>query len=63
MATAPADVRDQHIADLRASLEHATRLLAYCAGLHAATDPKHSEDVMAAVDGMKDILTRTGPSE
>ncbi|MFD8919422.1 hypothetical protein ACFV0Y_16585 [Streptomyces sp. NPDC059569] len=64
----PAEIRDQstadllqHVADLRASLEHAVRLLAFSAGREAAADPGHSELLLAAADEMKDVLTRTRP--
>ncbi|MEU6927356.1 hypothetical protein [Streptomyces sp. NPDC046631] len=60
---APVDHRDQHIADLRAAVQHAVRLLYFSAGCEEATDPKQSARLIAAADGMKDILARTAPRE
>ncbi|MFE9886839.1 hypothetical protein [Streptomyces scopuliridis] len=64
----PAQIRDQsnadllqHIADLRDSLEHAARLLAFSAGREAADDPGHSVRLLTAADEMRDVLIRTRP--
>lgn len=64
MPNTPADTaasRDQHIADLRATLQHAVRLIAFSAGREAVTDPKQSEVLLAAADDMKVVLARTAP--
>jgi hypothetical protein len=59
---ASVDHRDQHIADLRAALQHAVRLIAFSAGREADTDHKQSASLLAAADGMQDVLDRTAPA-
>ncbi|GHJ24433.1 hypothetical protein [Streptomyces albus] len=60
MATTP-EIRDQHIADLRAALQRAVALICYSAGREAPTDPEQSEELLRAADGMREILARTAP--
>lgn len=60
MAITP-DPRDQHIADLRAALQHAVHLIAFSAGREAATDPTHSGRLVAATEAMEEVLNRTAP--
>lgn len=55
------DIRDQHVADLRAALRRASRLLAYSAGGEAWEDPAHSAQVMAEVERIEGLLNRTTP--
>ncbi|MFI0768605.1 hypothetical protein ACH4TQ_27515 [Streptomyces sp. NPDC021218] len=55
------DIRDQHIADLRAALQLAARLLAFSAGREADADPKQAARLMRTADDLTDVLNRTGP--
>lgn len=56
-----ADIRDQHIADLRAALQRAIPWLSFAAGREAATDPRQAELLLAAADDRIGILDRTAP--
>ncbi|MFI1889848.1 hypothetical protein [Streptomyces jumonjinensis] len=58
-----ADLRDQHIAVLRAALERAAAWLSFSAGIVAAKHPDYAERQMAGADGMKELLLRTAPEE
>ncbi|MGW6741689.1 hypothetical protein ACWGDX_13340 [Streptomyces sp. NPDC055025] len=53
-----ADLRQQ-ITDLRGALEHAVRLLHFSAGREVVTDPQQSARLVAAADGMTEVLART----
>lgn len=56
-----ADIRDQHIADLRAALQRTIPWLAFAAGREAATDPRQAELLLAAADDLTGVLSRTTP--
>ncbi|MFJ1782618.1 hypothetical protein ACIOKA_38565 [Streptomyces anulatus] len=60
MPTTP-DLRDQHIADLRAALDGARRYLAFAAGLEAAAEPQHSRTLMDEAAHLEQVLARTAP--
>lgn len=60
-ASAHTEIRDQHIADLRAALTRAVPHLAFHARQVAADDPEYAERLMAATDTMQDVLNRTAP--
>ncbi|MFE2728940.1 hypothetical protein [Kitasatospora sp. NPDC059327] len=55
------DVRDQHIADVRAALQRAIPFLGFSAGREAATDPNYSGRLFAAADDLTNTLDRTAP--
>ncbi|MFI0191756.1 hypothetical protein ACH4PW_29940 [Streptomyces sp. NPDC017082] len=64
MDTPPApitDTRDQHIADLRAAIQRAIPLLGFAAGREADSDPRQAGLLLAAADGMTQLLNRTAP--
>lgn len=58
--THAAAIQDEHIADLRAALQRAVALIQFEAGREAATDPGQADRLIAAADGMADVLARTG---
>ncbi len=55
------DIRDQHIADLRAALQRVIPLFSFSAGREAVTNPTHSRLLSASADDLTDILNRTTP--
>ncbi|MFF7459614.1 hypothetical protein [Kitasatospora sp. NPDC008115] len=63
MDTTPtsADVRDQHIADLRAALQRAIPMLAYSAGREAADNPGYSAQLLEVTEVLNSTLDRTAP--
>ena len=56
-----AEIRDEHIAELRAALQRVVPLLSFSAGREAATDPTQADLLSAAADDLTDILNRTAP--
>ncbi|MEU3221380.1 hypothetical protein [Streptomyces sp. NPDC006971] len=48
--------------ELRAALQHAVRLLAFCAGREAGTDPGQAAVLLAAVDSMTAVLDTEPPA-
>ncbi|RGD55398.1 hypothetical protein DR950_41790 [Kitasatospora xanthocidica] len=59
MDTTPADVRDQHITDLRAALTRAVQELSFAAGREVADDPGYSDRLMTIVGSWEETLART----
>ena len=56
-----ASTHHDHIAELRAALEHAIRLLGFSAGREAATDPQYAARLLTAIDDLTGTLNRTDP--
>ncbi|MET9550572.1 hypothetical protein ABZY36_35505 [Streptomyces sp. NPDC006627] len=55
------DTRDQHIADLRASIQRAIPHLSYAAGHIADDNPEYAARLLATADEMTELLNRTTP--
>lgn len=64
MDTTPAstaDVRDQHVTDLRAALTRAVQEISFAAGREAADDPGYAERLMTIAESWEKTLARTAP--
>lgn len=68
MAVTPADgtgdrsTLARQVEELRTALQQAAVLVAFEAGQAAADDPERAERLLAAADGMQDVVARTAPA-